>query len=183
MNGLLFVQPVTLLAIFIGIRKARSYSKPGLFIARLQTHMSLVHVMWFTLVCSYFMLTFLSINMLWYVKLSNGDYVLALDGSIRIFKGRHLKYGLAAIAIIVVVIIPPPIILLLPQARQNPYLMGFIDEACSLYRLNRRWWASVTLLRRVAVAALGFWIGDSVVRPMSLGVLLLVLLIVQRFAK
>ena len=182
-NCLLLVQPVTLLAVFIGIRIARSYSKPGLFIARLQTHMSLVHVTWFTLVCSYFMLIFLSINMLWYVKLSNGQYVLSM-GAIPFFQQRHLKYGLAAIAIIVAVIIPPPIILILPQARSNPYLMGFIDEACSLYRLNRRWWALLTLLRRVAVAAVGsLGIGDCVVRLMLLGALLLVLFVFQNIAR
>ena len=183
-NCLLLVQPATLLAVFIGIRIARSYSKPGLFIARLQTHMSLVHVMWFTLVCSYFMLVFLSINMLWCVKLSNGQYVLSLGGSIQLFGPRHLKYGLAAIAIIVVFIIPPPLILLLPQARSNPYLMGFIDEACSPYRLNRRWWSSVTLLRRVAVAAVGsLWIGESVVRLVSLATLLMILFVSQKQAK
>ena len=183
-NCLLLVQPATLLAVFIGIRIARSYSKPGLFIARLQTHMSLVHVMWFTLVCSYFMLIFLCINMLWYVKLSTGQYVMSLGGSIPIFGPFHLKFALIAIFIIVVVIIPPPITLLLPKARASPYLMSFIDEACSSYRLNRRWWASVTLLRRVAIAGVGsIWIGDSVVRLMSLATLLLILVIFQKLAK
>ena len=158
---MVLLQPTTLLLIFIAMRVLRSYQRPGSIIQRQQQHMRLVRVMWFVFVYSYFMLAFTSIHMLWCVSL-DGRLVLAMDGAIQCFAGQHMPYAITAVVILCIIILPPPIILLIPQARQSMYLMGFIDEACSLYSLKRRWWASVNLLRRVLLSLLStLWLGNQ----------------------
>ncbi|XP_065189273.1 uncharacterized protein LOC135819902 [Sycon ciliatum] len=151
-NALLLLQPATFLLIFIAIRVARSYNCTGGFLQRQQQHMLLVRVMWLVLVYSYLLLMFVAISFLSCVKLRTGVRVVTRDGSVSCFGSQHRPYIIISLGILALVIAPPPILLLVPSARQNPRLMGFIDQACHIYRDDRRWWAAVNLLRRVLLA-------------------------------
>ncbi|XP_065188750.1 uncharacterized protein LOC135819463 [Sycon ciliatum] len=152
-QAMLLLQPITLLALVFLVRIAASYSCTGTFLQRQQKHMRLVRVLWFGLVYSYTMLTFTSINLLQCTELSN-KFVLAIDGSIECFKGAHIPYAVCAGLISAFILLPPPAILLLPQAKRRIFFKGFIDQACAMYGDNRRWWASINLLRRCAIAVI-----------------------------
>eukprot|EP00117_Sycon_ciliatum_P041740 scpid64267/ scgid1188/ len=184
-STLLLIQPITLLLIFLAIRIARSYNYLGTRLARLQSHMKLVRVMWFVLVYSYFMLTFTSISVFDCVRVGDNKtrQVLAMDGSIDCFQHPHLVYAIAASVILVFVILPPPVILLLRPFHGHPHLKGFVDEACSMYRDSCRWWSAVNLLRRVVMALLGSaWLWDEVSRlVITVGALLLLLIMHMHF--
>eukprot|EP00117_Sycon_ciliatum_P007265 scpid17663/ scgid10447/ len=151
MNSLLLLQPGTFLVWFIVVRVLRSYNTTGQIIQRWQQHMLLVRVMWFILVYSYFVLAFVCINALWCTRL-NDQFVLAADGSIPCYQGKHWVHAVLSVAIMLLVILPAPIILAVPQCQRSIHLKGFIDEASRHFKPNRRWWASINLLRRVAVA-------------------------------
>ena len=155
MFALLLTQPFVLLVVFIAVRVARSYPRTALFLARRSSHMTLVRVMWFVLIYSYFMLVFSSINILCRCVDLGSRRVLAIDGSIECFGDHHLPYAILAIAILVSIIIPAPLILIVPQARGYIQFKGFVDEASRLYRHKRCWWAGVNLLRRVVMAGFG----------------------------
>eukprot|EP00117_Sycon_ciliatum_P036351 scpid82223/ scgid4002/ len=184
-STLLLIKPITLLLIFLAIRIARSYNYLGTRLARLQSHMKLVRVMWFVLVYSYFMLTFTSISVFDCVRVGDNKtrQVLAMDGSIDCFQHPHLVYAIAASVILVFVILPPPVILLLRPFHGHPHLKGFVDEACSMYRDSCRWWSAVNLLRRVVMALLGSaWLWDEVSRlVITVGALLLLLIMHMHF--
>ena len=174
-SALLLIQPFVLLVVFIAIRVARSYPRTALFLARRSSHMTLVRVMWFVLIYSYFMLVFSSISMLWCVDLGSRR-VLAIDGSIQCFGDHHLPYAILAIVILVSIIIPAPLLLIVPQARGYTQFKGFIDEASRLYRHKRCWWAGVNLLRRVLMAVFGVsWFGNEYHRLLALTCFLLLL--------
>ncbi|XP_065181890.1 uncharacterized protein LOC135812459 [Sycon ciliatum] len=158
---LLLLQPMTLLFLFMTVRVLRSYNVTGKYVQRLQSHMLLVRVMWFVLVYSYFVLVFTSMNTLWCTRLSHRGDVLVMDGAIKCYNGKHMLHTILAGLIILLVIIPPPLILAIPQCQRSIHLKGFIDEASSLYKDDRRWWASVNLLRRVAVAIISVMMTGS----------------------
>ncbi|XP_065188155.1 uncharacterized protein LOC135818886 [Sycon ciliatum] len=153
-STLLLIQPITLLLIFLAIRIARSYNYLGTRLARLQSHMKLVRVMWFVLVYSYFMLTFTALSVFWCVQI-NDRQVLAMDGSVDCYVSPHLGYVLAAAAILAIVILPPPLLLLIRRTHGHIMLKGFVDEACCMYTDECRWWSAVNLLRRIAIGLLG----------------------------
>lgn len=151
--ALLLVQPLTMLLVFIAIRLLHSCKRAATILQRQQQHLMLVHVMWFVLVYSYFMLVYTSITFLWFTKL-NGRLVLLVDSSVEFLGAEHAPYAVASLLIVLCLVIPMPLILLLPRARSVSLFRSFIDEACSLYRHERWYWASFNLLRRVVLVCL-----------------------------
>ncbi|XP_065180818.1 uncharacterized protein LOC135811505 isoform X2 [Sycon ciliatum] len=152
-EALLLVQPLTMLLVFVVIRLLRSYKQTAAVLQRQQHHLMLVHVMWFVFVYSYFMLVYVSISFLWFVSL-DGQLVLQLDSSVTYFGAEHAPYAATSILIVILLVIPIPVILALPCARSVSMLRGFIDEAFSLYRHDRWYWAAFNLLRRVVLVCL-----------------------------
>eukprot|EP00117_Sycon_ciliatum_P032858 scpid13576/ scgid4002/ len=177
-STLLLIKPITLLLIFLAIRIARSYNYLGTRLARLQSHMKLVRVMWFVLVYSYFMLTFTALSVFWCVQI-NDRQVLAMDGSVDCYVSPHLGYVLAAVAILAIVILPPPLLLLIRRTHGHIMLKGFVDEACCMYTDECRWWSAVNLLRRIAIGLLGSLPFSSAVSRLLVtsGFLLLLLMV------
>eukprot|EP00117_Sycon_ciliatum_P007311 scpid17340/ scgid0729/ len=147
----LLIQPAVLLVSVCLLRLVGSYRRGGALLQRQQNHMQLVRVMWFGLVYSYTMLTFTSISVLSCTTL-DGKLVLAMDGSVQCYRGAHIPYAVAAALIIALIILPPPILLLVPHAKRKVFLKGFIDQASCMYRVDRQWWATVNLVRRIAIA-------------------------------
>ncbi|XP_065188862.1 uncharacterized protein LOC135819561 [Sycon ciliatum] len=177
-STLILIQPITLLLIFLAIRIARSYNYLGTRLARLQSHMKLVRVMWFVLVYSYFMLTFTALSVFWCVQI-NDRLVLAMDGSVDCYVSPHLGYVLAAVAILAIVILPPPLVLLIRRTHGHIMLKGFVDGACCMYTDECRWWSAVNLLRRIAIGLLGSLPFSSAVSRLLVtsGFLLLLLMV------
>ena len=159
-NTMLLVQPITLLLIFISVRVVRSHQRAALFLARLQSHMMLVRVMWFVLIYSYTLLILTSARNLWCVWLDDSLF-LAMDGTIECFGRYHFPYALASILIIILLILPPPIILAVPRARGYVHFKGFADEASRIYRHERCWWSAINLGRRIAITVIGSTLTSS----------------------
>ena len=181
MNALLLLQPMTFLALFFLLRVALSYSCTGAILQRQQQHMRLVRVMWLALVVSYFQLASVCMHILTCVPLS-GRHVLGIDGTVQCFTGQHTAYGASALAILLILIVPPPLVLLFPAARRLHRLVSFIDQASSMYRDERRWWAAVSLLKRVLLAVVCTQVSEDRARLILITILFWMLLIAHYIA-
>ena len=139
--------------------------------------------MWLILVYSYLQLTVISINMLTCVSIhGKSGRVLGEDGSVDCFSTEHKPYYATALAIIILIIVPPPLILLYPKSRETRYLMHFVDRACCKYKDSRRWWAAITLLKRVVLALICSQVGEERTRLVAITIFLWFLILGYYFA-
>lgn len=117
---------------------------------------SVIHVFWLIILVSSSNVAYLSLTLLRCVPLpgSPKGSVLFMDGTVQCFSGDHIPYFVLAIIVLLVVVIPPPVLLIWRPLHRFPKLVGFVDEASSMYKDNRRWWAAVNMLRRLVLALL-----------------------------
>ena len=120
----------------------------------LQQRRSLAQVLWLVILYSHIFLAFSPLIMITCIKVGN-QWLFFLDPSVTCFSSTHAPYGVFSIVFLVVFMILPCILCGLRCVQFHPRFKELMDEATHFYQDKYRWYVSVDISRRFALAA--FW--------------------------
>ena len=144
---------------------------------------SILHGLWFLFLISYFNIASISFETISCRKIGYGEgessprFVLVQDASVTCLKGLHLLFSIFVVILLVLFILPLPIYTLIIM--RIPRLKPIADVFCSFYRDNRRWWISISLIRRLLLVLVAVFIDDIVQRHLLLLISIAVILLCQ----
>ena len=149
-----YINPAILLlltAIFWRLAKRPFLAR---YLSRLQRRKTLIHVLWLILGLSFTVLSMAMTRPLKCTMIEGTGPTIWWNSNngVRCFKGAHICYAtISAVATFTLGILP--VFLIHTNCVQSmPCMKGLLDEATYIYKDNCRWWLSVNLARRTAVA-------------------------------